>query len=73
METYGIRKQESNAPDLVYMVGDGSFSDALEEYRRIARNAWRSTRNYMQVEFSKVQKMSWWRGTTHYYVELVKM
>lgn len=73
MEKYGIRKQESNVPDKVYQVGDGSFSDAVKEYRRITRNAWRSTRNYMQVEFAQVFKMSWWRGSEHHYVEIVRM
>lgn len=73
MEHYGIRKQESNAPDKVYQVGDGSFTEALEEFRRIARNAWRSTRNFMQVEFKQTNQMSWWCGTTHHYVEIVKM
>lgn len=73
MEKYGIREQVSNAPDKVYQVGDGSFSDALEEYKRIARNAWRSTRNYMQVEFYLVQKMSWWRGHEHHYIEIVRI
>lgn len=73
MDKYGIRQQESNAPDKVYQVGDGSFSDALQEYRRLARNAWRSTRNYMQVEFALEQKMSWWRGNTHYYIEIVRI
>lgn len=73
MEKYGIRKQESNAPDKVYQVGDGSFTEAVEEFRRIARNAWRSTRNFMQVEFRQVCKMSWWCGTTHHYVEIVRM
>ena len=73
MEKYGIREQVSNSPDRIYSVGDGSFKSALEEYKRIARNAWRSTRNYMQVEFTLVQKMSWWRGSEHHYIEIVRM
>lgn len=73
MGHYRIRFQESNVPDHVYMVGDGSFADALAEYKRIARNAWRNTHNYMQVEFHLEQKMSWWKGRTHYYVEIIKV
>ena len=73
METYAIKKQVSNAPDEVIQVGDGSFSATLAEYRKMARAAWRSPRNFMQVEFRQVQKMSWWRGRVHHYLEIVRV
>lgn len=71
MEKYGVKISESNLPDRISVVGDGSFKSALKEYRRMARNAWRNSHNFMQVEFALEQKMSWWRGNSHHYIEII--
>ncbi len=53
------------------------FMDALREYKRQARNAWRRKRAFEHVEFPLSQRMSWYEfpglfsDADHYYLEII--
>lgn len=45
-------------------------NDAIKDYNRQARNAWRRKSAYCQVQFNDVYQMSWYEGTAKFRLEI---